>query len=70
MGHSDYLFKSTSFIDGAASAIDLFGDFEDYNEQSTPEEADAVAFYHDIQALKEDSDKVMALLRSRTSSRR
>jgi hypothetical protein len=55
VGHTDYLYKSVGFLDGAATSIDLFGEFTKYNISETPEAADAKAFFHDTQALKDDA---------------
>lgn len=67
MGHSDFLVKDPTFIDGAARSIDLFGDFDDYNISGTPEEADARALFHDIAALREDASVAFAATKQKVN---
>jgi hypothetical protein len=44
---TDFLFAQPSFMSGAASVLDLWGQFPEYNESATPEEADASAIFSD-----------------------
>ena len=48
-----YLF-SPSFLSGAARTLDLFGQFDEYNQSSTPLEADARAMIEDMMVVASD----------------
>lgn len=54
MSHSDFLFKTSSFVDGAARAVDIVGDFDTYNYSASSREADVKALLHDIAAIRKD----------------
>ena len=68
MGHSDFLMRVPTFTDGAARIIDLFGDFDNYNMSSTPQEADTKAFHYDIEALREDARLAFERLQSEATA--
>lgn len=44
---SDFLFARPSFMSGAASTLDLWGQMPGYNSSGTPAEADADAIFAD-----------------------
>lgn len=44
---SDFLFAVPSFLRGVASALDIGGTFVEYNQSSSPQEADAKALQSD-----------------------
>jgi hypothetical protein len=50
----DYLFKIPSTLSGAARTLDLFGQFDRYNNSSTPREADARAMISDMMEVASD----------------
>jgi hypothetical protein len=43
----DFLFATPSWLSGAARSLDLFGQFDEYNESPTEEAADAKALFSD-----------------------
>lgn len=66
-----FLFADPSFLSGAARAIDLWGQFDDYNRSESPEEADGKAIAADwlvvgndiqdaIEGTQSESDTVAA----------
>jgi len=53
------LFALPSFIEGAGSVIDIFGSFDNYNHDDTPEEADLNALRSDWRAIGLDFEKAV-----------
>ncbi len=51
---TDFLIAQPSFLSGAARIFDLFGTFDDYNESSSPGEADARAMNNDWNVILQD----------------
>lgn len=51
---TNFLFGSPSFVQGAVSAFDLFGDSLGYNESLNPGQADYLAIKADWQRVGED----------------
>ena len=43
----DFLFASPSWLSGASRGLDLAGQFDDYNESTSGDEADAKALFAD-----------------------
>ncbi len=70
MGHTDFLYKSEGFFDGAAACIDLFGDFQNYNYSKNGSEADVKALYHDMQALRGDAEAALTAIKTQTPGRK
>ncbi len=56
---TDYLFASPSFLSGVARLLDLFGQFDDYNDSPSGEAADARAVYSDWRITGEDLARAM-----------
>jgi hypothetical protein len=52
--YTGYLYSDPSVWDGAASLLDLFGRFDDYNYSRTVREADARGLYSDCYAVAHD----------------
>ena len=48
---SYYLFARPSFLEGISRTLDVAGNFDDYNESRTPQEADLQATVHDWQMV-------------------
>lgn len=44
---TDFLFAMPSFLSGAARTLDLYGQFDEYNESPSEDMADAKALYCD-----------------------
>ena len=61
---SDFLFAQPSFASGAASSIDLWAVWTDYNTSSTVEEADADAIAADWCVVGQDIFNAMQLISS------
>ena len=51
MGYSDYLFAQPGFMEGLARMMDVTGVLNQYNQMSTPEQADALATWSDWMAV-------------------
>jgi hypothetical protein len=51
---SDFLFAQPSFASGAARLMDLWGQFDYYNQSDTPAEADAKAIASDWLIVGQD----------------
>lgn len=51
---SDFLFAQPGSLSGVARAMDLWGQFDDYNRSETPEEADAKAIAADWLVVGQD----------------
>ena len=51
---ADFLFARPSFLSGVARTLDLFGQFDEYNQSTTGEIADARAMYSDWRAVGEE----------------
>jgi hypothetical protein len=51
---SDFLFAQPSFASGFARTLDLFGQFDQYNQSVTPTEADAKALAADWFVVGQD----------------
>ena len=51
---TDHLVAEPSFLAGCASTIDFFGEFDVYNQSTTPRQADAVALYSDWRVIGQD----------------
>jgi hypothetical protein len=49
--YSDLLYARPSFLEGMARAFDLGATLQDYNQSSTPEQADALALHSDWAAV-------------------
>jgi hypothetical protein len=62
VGKTDILFVRPSLMNGAARAIDLFADLDDYNISNSPQEADARAIYADWLAVSNDLEVTMKKL--------
>ena len=58
---TDFLVSSSSFFTGAGTVINLAGNFFDYNESLTPEQADTLALWNDWAMIGQDMQDVMAL---------
>jgi hypothetical protein len=56
---TDFLFAQPSFLSGAASVVDLWGQFHEYNESATPGEADATALFSDWCVVGQDISAAM-----------
>jgi hypothetical protein len=54
MGRSDFLFARPNFLGGVATSIDLGATLVQYNESSSPEEADLRALKNDWCVVGED----------------
>lgn len=54
MSTTDILFAQPSYLSGLASVLDIGGNFTEYNESNTPEEADALAILSDWMAVGKD----------------
>lgn len=52
--NTGYLFSTPSFISGAASAFDLFGNFFEYNTSDSETEADCKAIKNDFNVIGND----------------
>lgn len=65
---SDFLFARPSFASGAASVIDLWGQFAEYNESATPAKADANAILSDWAIVGQDLYDAMDLCASETEA--
>ena len=51
---TDSLFVTPTFLSGAARVLDLGGTFDEYNGNTTPDEADAEALWSDWAVIGED----------------
>ena len=51
---TDFLFSNPSFFSGAASVLDLFGIYDEYNVSRTGSEADQKAIYNDWKSIGQD----------------
>jgi hypothetical protein len=60
---TSFLFATPSFADGFARTLDMAGDFDVYNESSTPEAADARALWSDWCAVGEDMKEVLGKMK-------
>ena len=56
---TDFLFAKPSFVAGAATVLDLFGVFHDYNRSGNERRADAWAMYHDFRTVGSDLEVVI-----------
>lgn len=59
---TDYLFAAPSFSSGVASLLDLFGQFDDYNDSPSAALADARAMYSDWRVTGEDLAGAMMVI--------
>lgn len=66
---TNFLFASSGFLAGAASLIDIGGTLAEFNESLTPEQADALAFRADVEAIGEDFRDALDELKSELASR-
>lgn len=48
------LFPESSYLSGCASVLDIGGTLTEYNERSTPQEADLLAVWADWMAVGKD----------------
>jgi protein involved in temperature-dependent protein secretion len=62
VGKTEILFVRPSLMNGAARAIDLFADLDDYNVSNSPQEADARAIYADWLAISNDFEVALKKL--------
>jgi hypothetical protein len=53
-GLTDYFFAMPSFTSGIGRALDIGGQFDEYNFAATPEETDAIAIYTGFRAIGKD----------------
>jgi hypothetical protein len=53
-GLTDYLFAMPSFWSGVGRALDLGGQFDEFNWSDDPEESDANAIFSDFRAVGMD----------------
>jgi hypothetical protein len=60
---TSFLFATPSFADGLARTLDMAGDFDVYNESSTPDAADARALWSDWCAVGEDMKEVFGKMK-------
>ncbi|MEI8094508.1 MAG: hypothetical protein WCG80_09865 [Spirochaetales bacterium] len=68
---SDFLFARPSVLEGIGRNLDLFGTMQMYNASDTPEQADTLAFFADLAALKSDAAAAYAaLVKNYESSRK
>jgi len=56
---SDFMFASPSALSGVARLLDLFGQFDLYNQSWTPEEADFWALYSDWRIIGQDLEAAL-----------
>ena len=56
---TDFLFAKPSFVEGAATVLDLFGLLHDYNRSENGDKADAWALYHDFRAVGLDIETAL-----------
>ena len=59
---TDYLFAAPSFSSGVARLLDLFGQFDDYNDSPNAALADARAMYSDWRVTGEDLAGAMMVI--------
>jgi hypothetical protein len=59
-GLSDFLYASPSFLEGAASVLDLGDTLTDYNASLSGEQADRIALAMDWQAVGDDMRRAVA----------
>lgn len=60
----DFLFSNPSWLSGASRSLDLGGQFDEYNESATGDEADAKALFVDWRAVGQSLlDAVMGIRR-------
>ena len=59
---TDYLFAEPSFLSGVARLLDLFGQFDDYNDSPSAASADARAMYSDWRVTGEDLAGAMMVI--------
>ena len=59
---TDYLFAAPSFSSGVARLLDLFGGFDDYNDDPSAAAADARAMYSDWRVTGEDLAGAMMVI--------
>ena len=50
-GCTDYLFAMPSFFSGVGRALDIGGQFDEYNWTDDPDENDAIAIFSDWRAV-------------------
>ena len=65
---TDYLFAAPSLSSGVARLLDLFGQFDDYNDGPSAASADARAMYSDWRVTGEDLAGAMMVIASHSSS--
>ena len=58
-GKMSHLFSMPSFLSGAARTLDLFGQFDEYNQSPTPREDDARAMIEDMMVVASDIGAVI-----------
>ena len=51
----DFLFASPSWLSGASRGLDLAGQFDDYNQSASGDEADAKALFADWRVVGQSS---------------
>jgi hypothetical protein len=59
-GLSDFLYASPSFLEGAASVLDLGDTLTDYNSSLNGEQADRIALAMDWQVIGDDMRRAVA----------
>ncbi len=65
---SDYLFAQPRFLYGIARLLDLGATFDEYNESSTEQEADARAIYSDWLSTGKDIKRALDQYKSSTTN--
>lgn len=59
-----FLYSDSSFLSGAATSINLAGNFYSYNVSETDKEADIRAIYNDFAMIGQDITDSMAKLKN------